>query len=181
VQPAAGRRHLGFAGDAVSDAVQEAGQRLRTAKRTGLADKHKESGLEGVFGVVFVAEQTTAHAPHQRRMAVQQRREGRFLAGGIAAQQIVVRRLKGARIVETIHASQQSAQCGTGHDGSPPWTRALSLQYSARPEEDSYRRFQENGARQRPDGLRRARRSSAFLASRVSRAPSAPSASLLRI
>jgi hypothetical protein len=63
---------------AVGDAVEPGTQEIGLAQRGGFAGKDQECRLEGVLGVVRVAEQALTDAKNQRPMPDDQGREGRF-------------------------------------------------------------------------------------------------------
>ena len=62
------------------DAVEPVAQQLGLAERPGLAGQHEEDGLEGVLGVLVVAQELPADAQHHRPVAGHQGGE-RGLAG----------------------------------------------------------------------------------------------------
>ncbi len=64
--------------------VEPVAQQVGVADRAGLARQDEEDGLEGVLGVVSVAQELPANAQHHRAMAGYERGEG-GLADGIAA------------------------------------------------------------------------------------------------
>ena len=47
-------------------------QRLRLADRAGLASQDQESSLEGILGVLFIAEDVMADAPDKASVSLQQ-------------------------------------------------------------------------------------------------------------
>src|SRR5262249_45751598 len=56
-----------------------------------LADEDEEGGLEGVFGIVVVAEDTAAHAPHHRSMPMHQGCKSRLVtAADVVRQQFLI-------------------------------------------------------------------------------------------
>ena len=69
-------------GDVVGHAVQPAGQRAGGPDVGGLPRQDQERRLEGVFGVLPVAEDVLADAQDHRPVAGHQRLEGRRIAGG---------------------------------------------------------------------------------------------------
>ncbi len=64
--------------DAVSDPVEPAAERPVHPHRSGLADENEEGGLEGVLGLVGVAEHAVADPPDHRSVPIHQGREGHF-------------------------------------------------------------------------------------------------------
>ena len=59
-------------------------ERLTDPERVGLANQDQERGLEGVLGVVRVADQRSADAPDHRGMPVDQRGKRQFGAGAVS-------------------------------------------------------------------------------------------------
>jgi hypothetical protein len=90
----------GFAGDARCHTVQKGSQRLRSAQRLGFPHQDQKRGLESVFGVLIVVEQSAAHAPHQRRMTMHQRLKRCFIAAGVSAKQLAIGRVGVGDLVE---------------------------------------------------------------------------------
>ena len=64
--------------------VQPVAQQVGVADRPRLAGQDEEDGLEGVLGMVMVAQELSADAQNHRPVPRHQRSEGGF-AGGIAA------------------------------------------------------------------------------------------------
>jgi hypothetical protein len=64
------------------DPVEPTGYGMTQADRAGLANEEQERGLEGILGVVRVAEHVLADTEHHRAMALDQGGEGgrRFIA-----------------------------------------------------------------------------------------------------
>src|SRR5262249_49717184 len=105
-----------------------AGQGVRFADGAGLAGEQEEGGLEGVLGLVGVAQQSPAHAQHQRAVPEDQGGKGGFLAlGGETPEEGSIRSWVGAG-----HGAVLGF-CGPGHHGDqgglPP--RRLVSFYSA--------------------------------------------------
>ena len=75
VVPAAGGRGPGTPGEAVGDGVKPARQGPAPVQRRGLAGEDEEGGLEGVLGVLLLAQHPPAHAQHQRPVAPHQLRK----------------------------------------------------------------------------------------------------------
>jgi hypothetical protein len=76
--------------------VQPVAQQVGVADRTGLAGQDEEDGLEGVLGMLRVAQDLAADAQHHRTVPAHQRRErglaGRVApAGGVPLQELAVR------------------------------------------------------------------------------------------
>src|SRR5262245_55387743 len=65
----------GLEGRPPRHAVEPAGDPFAWHDRRGLAGEDQEGRLEGVFGVLAVAEQAAAHAPDQRAQRADQGRE----------------------------------------------------------------------------------------------------------
>jgi hypothetical protein len=87
----------GLARQAVGDAVQPAADRLAASDRRGLARQDQEGGLEGVLGIVGVAEDAAADAEHHRPVAADEGLERRFVARhGEALEQVGVAGVGGA-------------------------------------------------------------------------------------
>src|SRR5262249_4202292 len=63
----------------VGHAVQPVGDHLPWCDKRCLANKDQEGGLECVFGVVVVAQDSAAHAPDHRAVTFDQGSEGSFL------------------------------------------------------------------------------------------------------
>ena len=77
--------------------MQPAGQGLRLADRGGIAGQHQEGGLEGVLGIVLVAQDVTADAPDEPSVPLDQGGEGVFLVvGREALQQLRVAQVSGS-------------------------------------------------------------------------------------
>ena len=76
------------------DAVEPGAQPVGVADRQGLAGQHEEDGLEGVLGVVVVAQELSADAQHHRPVPRHERGErripGRVAAGGEPLHQLPV-------------------------------------------------------------------------------------------
>jgi hypothetical protein len=85
------------------------GQRIRAANGVGLLSENQEGGLEGVLGVLLVAEDTPADAPHPWPMPAQEFSKRPLLAPAdetfeqLSIGQPVVRRGAG----QTLDVSQQ--------------------------------------------------------------------------
>jgi hypothetical protein len=63
-----------------------------------VAGQDEESGLEGVLGVLVVAQDVAADAPDERAVALHERGKGvLLLAVGEALEQLLVRQFAGAR------------------------------------------------------------------------------------
>jgi hypothetical protein len=69
-------------GNAASDAVQPAGQRLTSQDGSGSASQDHKSSLKGVLGGMTVAEQSLADAEHHRPMPLDQDRKGGLIVIG---------------------------------------------------------------------------------------------------
>jgi hypothetical protein len=95
VPPPPGVGGAGVGRDAPGHAVQPRPQRAAQGQRPGPAGQDQEGGLEGVLGVVRLAQGRPAGAQHERAVAAHQggeRRLGRRpRAGREAAQQLGVR------------------------------------------------------------------------------------------
>ena len=76
----AGEPDPGATSCAQRDAVEPVAQQVGIADRARLPSQDQEDGLEGVFGVVAVAQELTADTEHHRAVPRHQGREGR-LAG----------------------------------------------------------------------------------------------------
>jgi hypothetical protein len=74
-----GRSDPGLLGHAVGDAVKPAGNGSLLVDGIGLAGEDQERALEGIFGIVIIAEDMTAHVPDQRAVSVDERGEGAFV------------------------------------------------------------------------------------------------------
>ena len=74
---------LGLARRAERDAIEPVAQQVGIADRAGLAGQHEEDGLEGILGMVAVAQELSADVQDHRAMPRHQGGEGRF-TGGIA-------------------------------------------------------------------------------------------------
>jgi hypothetical protein len=82
----------GLEGHAVRDAVEPAAQRFLPGDRPGLAGEDEEGRLEGVLGVVRVAQHPLADAEHRGPVAPHQgRKRGRVCLAEEARQEIAVR------------------------------------------------------------------------------------------
>src|SRR5258707_846203 len=68
-----------LAGDAQGDGVQPVAGVRAPRHRAGLAGQDEEGGLEGVLGVLRVAQHAAAHAPDQRSVPLDQGGEGRLV------------------------------------------------------------------------------------------------------
>ena len=84
VLAATGHGRAGSGRDAEGDAVEPAPDRFPVADGGGAADEDQEGGLEGVLGVVLVAEDRTADAEDHRPVTLEQGGERR-LRGLVAA------------------------------------------------------------------------------------------------
>ena len=86
VRPPSGRFDLGLYGDPACHSVKPTGQGIGLPHRAGFTGQHQERGLEGVVGVLRVAEDLPADAEDHRPVALHQRREGR-LVGSVPQRQ----------------------------------------------------------------------------------------------
>src|SRR5262249_12258266 len=104
-------------GDAVSDPVQPAGDGTFLDDGAGLAGQDEERGLEGVLGVLFLAQETAADAHHQRAVALHEGREGGILTqGGEPAQRLAIAQLAGGLGVNPLaQVLQQRTHWLAGH------------------------------------------------------------------
>src|SRR5262249_31971038 len=105
----------GLERDVVRHLVQPAAQGAAVADGTSLSRQHEEGGLEGVLGVVAVAEQPAADAEHHRAVPLHQPAEGQFVAlSEEPVEQLAVRGvLAGAD--ETADVEQNGIRVFTGH------------------------------------------------------------------
>ena len=71
----------GLASRTQGDPVEPVAQQVGVADRTSLAGQHEEDGLEGVFGVVAVAQDLPADTQHHRPVPRYQSGEGHFGIG----------------------------------------------------------------------------------------------------
>src|SRR5262245_52988682 len=112
----------------VGHAVEPVGHHLLRFNRRRLADEDEERGLESVFGVVVVAEDTAAHAPDHRTMPPHQ-----GCKGGIVS--LSQERLQQLPIGHPCPVSQQHGSTKVLDDLArvarchrpPRWWAALSL------------------------------------------------------
>ncbi len=72
----------GLAGRADRHAIQPGPERIRVADRPGLARQDEEGGLEGVLGVVVIAEQLPADAQDHRAVSRHDGGEGGLITDG---------------------------------------------------------------------------------------------------
>jgi hypothetical protein len=70
----------GLAGGAKCNSIEPGAEQVGVSDRPRLTCEDEEHSLEGVFGVMVVAEELAAHSKHHRAMAFHDRRECR-LAG----------------------------------------------------------------------------------------------------
>src|SRR5262249_1267966 len=66
-------------GQTLGDSVQPTTEGVRATNPAGLTRQHEKRGLKNVFGILFVAQQTAAHAPDEWAMTPNKGRKGRFL------------------------------------------------------------------------------------------------------
>jgi hypothetical protein len=75
----------------VGDAVEPVGDHLFGYDGSGLADEDEEGGLEGIFGIMVIDEDATAHAPDHRAVPPHQgRKRGLLSAAEVGLQQLPV-------------------------------------------------------------------------------------------
>ena len=87
---------LRFEGGAVGDAVEPLAEPFGLTQAARLLDEYEERGLEGVFGVLVVAEDTPADAEDHRSVPPHQRGErGGIARGDKPPQQVRVGRVAG--------------------------------------------------------------------------------------
>ena len=60
----------------MSDAMEPAGDSFPPVERVGLANEDQKSSLQGVIGVIHIAEFAPTNGPHHGSMAMYQGREG---------------------------------------------------------------------------------------------------------
>jgi hypothetical protein len=91
--------------------------RLVPAHGAGLASQGEEGGLEGVLGVLHVAEHAPADAEHHRPVTADQFCEGVLVAAGAEAfQQLPVRlALSGRRAGQPVQVTDDRVELCTGH------------------------------------------------------------------
>src|SRR5262249_22190230 len=77
-----GRGPSGRGGPAAPHSVERAGQGLALADRAGLPGQEEEGGLEGVLGILLLAQGAAADAQHHRPVPPQQRLERRLVVPG---------------------------------------------------------------------------------------------------
>jgi hypothetical protein len=130
LRPAAHGFGPGAQGDAVSDLVEPAAEGLVLPDRVAFADEGKEGGLEGILGVLRVAQQTAAQVPDHLAVAPDQHLEGSPVAGAEeAAEQFAVGRAVGTLAGgELAQVSEQGGRTRASH--GCPSLRKTSLQYS---------------------------------------------------
>ena len=122
-----------LSGRANRHAVEPVAQQLRLAERPGLAGQNEEDSLEGVLGVMAVAEELPADVHHQRPVAGHQGGE-RGLTGGVAPMDEPLEQLtvgkSGCRTALEEHAdlSDQRWRCHVCHAERLPGTRVESMQ-----------------------------------------------------
>jgi hypothetical protein len=80
--PSAVGRQPGLGRDSVGDPVQPPTQGQPLANRPGPPGQDQERGLEGVLGVVFVAQDVPTDAVHERPVPLDQGGERPVVAGG---------------------------------------------------------------------------------------------------
>jgi hypothetical protein len=87
-------RHAGADRGAAGDPMEPRTERVAHPERAGLPHQDQKGGLEGVLGVVVVAEDRAADPPDHRPVPLDQGREGRLgrlaAAGGESLQQLTV-------------------------------------------------------------------------------------------
>jgi hypothetical protein len=88
----------GVEGDAVGDLVEPAGEGLAAADGAGAASEGEERGLEGVLGLVGIAEDATADVQHHFPVAPHEQ-------------------FKGGLVVAVVEPFQELS---VGHAGQPP-------------------------------------------------------------
>ena len=91
VLPAPRRAAFGVQGGAVGHAVQPVAHQLALADGSRLTSQDQEGGLEGVLGVLLVAEHAPAHPQHHRPVPLHEAGEGAVVpVGGEVVQQLAV-------------------------------------------------------------------------------------------
>ena len=119
---------LGLQGNAISDAVEPGADALPRHDCGGLADEDEKGGLEGVVGVVHVAEDAAANAEHHRSMAAHDGRKRRFLVPvEVALQQGVIGRGGGLLQHGPSQPLQSAAHMPACHCG--PSMTVVSISY----------------------------------------------------
>ncbi len=129
VRTAPGRGRSGRQGDASGDAVQPARRRAPLANRSTLPSQDQERGLEGIFGVMRVAQDHPADAQHHWAMSGDQLGEGELARAAFAIheprQQLLVRQSSGrARVEERTDVSRVCAMLTHRHQIKPQQSEA---------------------------------------------------------
>ena len=124
----------GLEGDSIGNAVQPARQRFALANGRGVLGEGEEGGLEGVLGILIVAQDMPADVPDERPMALEQNGERRLLA----------RRAESRKELSIGQFSAQPGGCELtqpAQHGDEFW-----LGHQVHPREASYRYRVENGS-----------------------------------
>ena len=102
-------------------AVQPRAEPVRLPQRPGLAGEEQEGGLEGVLGVVRVAEHLTADAQDQGPMPLQERDKGRLvpLRDELLQQAAVALLVRSRRTGQVAEIAKNARQRLTCHEPSP--------------------------------------------------------------
>src|SRR5262249_15832382 len=102
------------------DAVEPGGEALTLADAAGLADEDEEGGLEGVVGLVGVAQHLAADTADERPVAAEEGLEGgRVAAGDEAGEQLAVAAV-GGRAGKAAELSQDVGEVPVGHGPALP-------------------------------------------------------------
>jgi rubrerythrin len=102
----------------------------------GPADEDEENGLEGVVGVVIIAENAAADAEDHRAVATEKGLEGTLVAAAVeAAEQLGV-----VRIDTAGELASETLQRGLSHDGRPCRGTGDCHHYTARPHVCSFKK-----------------------------------------
>src|SRR5262249_2627232 len=117
----------GAQGNAVGDAVQPGADRLPLTDRAGLAGQREERGLEGVLGVLRVAQDPPAHTEHHRAVPPHQQLERRLVPlGDEALEELGVRNDAGVRPPAVTAQIPDDGWYGLNRHGPPVASWSLS-------------------------------------------------------
>jgi hypothetical protein len=106
----------------IGNPVEPVAQTFLVADSAGAARQHKEGGLEGVLGVVLVAEDAAAHAQDHGPVSLNQGGESGLVAVvGEALEQLTVAKTVGSfGRCQLAEVAEQNGCLGLGHGGSSP-------------------------------------------------------------
>jgi hypothetical protein len=113
----------------MSNAIKPAADGLALANRGGVASQRQKRGLEGVLGILFVAQHLPAHPQYQLAMALHQDSEGGLLPlRDEALEQLPIAQiLKILRAQKSPDVPEDRGKLCLGHVRFPPRRKPFSL------------------------------------------------------